>query len=305
MNNISKIDFAQEFKILLTNSEENKPTLQCIRPTPIKPKRNLMLLIRKYGIRKLIMRVLDKIYPISELIIYLCSSNKQLVTNKSLEKYYNKLKSQRFPSFGYIYFPLHFEPELSTIPLGFPFSNQFQALEMLASELEKRDIPIIVKEHPRAYENKRKYLRSKKIYDDLLKYNNVYLIDKDITSKKIIDNSLAVATITGTSGWEAFLQRKPVMAFGSIFYTSAPGVFKIKNVIDLENCLNKILKGDILITRNDQLNFIKELDKYSFNAYVGNNFNESIPFTREESDENTLNALDDHLEKRQYTKNIS
>ncbi len=284
-------EIAPEFMELLVNTEKKKPSMQLIRPPLMKIKRNYRELIMKYGFVNLTKRFFDKFYPVSETIIYFRNSSKFLVRNKYLEKYYKNLTTQNFPKKGYVFFPLHFEPELSTIPLGFPFRCQFQAVELLASVLQMKNIPIIIKEHPRAFENNKKYLRSKKIYDDLRKYKNVYFIDKDRPYKNIIDNSIAVSTITGTAGWEAFLASKPVIVFGSVFYTSGPGVYKVFNMLDIENCLSEILRKDYEIKRNDKLLFLRELTKYSFDAQIGDRLDGFTPFSKEESDENTLEAL--------------
>lgn len=282
---------APEFMDLLVNSEQNKPSKQLIRTPVRKIKRNYRELIIKYGFVNLIKRFLDKFYPVSETIIYFRYSSKFLVRNKYLEKYYKTLTTQNYPKKDYVFFPLHFEPELSTIPLGFPFRSQFQAVELLASVLQMKNIPIIIKEHPRAFENKRLFLRSKKIYDDLRKYTNVYFVDKDVPSKNIMDNSIAVSTVTGTAGWEAFLASKPVIVFGSVFYSSGPGVYRVFNISDIQNCLNEILRTDFEIKRNDKMLFLRELTKYSFDAQIGDSNYDFTPFSQEESDNNTLNAL--------------
>merc|ERR1712224_737479 len=101
--------------------------MQVIRLPMRKIKRNYKELIMKYGFINLTFRFLDKFYPVSETIIYFRNSSKFLVRNKYLEKYYKALTTKNYPKKGYVFFPLHFEPELSTIPLGFPFRSQFQA----------------------------------------------------------------------------------------------------------------------------------------------------------------------------------
>ena len=93
----------------------------------------------------------------------------------------------------FIYFPLHYQPELSTSPLAEDFVNQ----ELIVAMISKMpsDCYLYVKEHPRI-----SYNRSKDFYDKLLSYRNVKLLKEEINSYSLIDNSLAVATATGSVG---------------------------------------------------------------------------------------------------------
>ena len=49
----------------------------------------------------------------------------------------------------------------------------------------------------------------------------------NIDSFPLIANSKAVATVTGTVGWEAMVRRKPVLVFGLSWYEKYAGVLKI------------------------------------------------------------------------------
>jgi hypothetical protein len=52
---------------------------------------------------------------------------------------------------------------------------------------------------------------------------------------------VALATITGTAGWEALFRKKPVLLFGNIFYELAPGVFKISSNDECLHAINDII----------------------------------------------------------------
>ena len=47
-----------------------------------------------------------------------------------------------------------------------------------------------------------------------------------VPTLELIAKSRAVATITGTAGWEALQMGKPVICFGYAWYRSFPGVFR-------------------------------------------------------------------------------
>ncbi len=150
---------------------------------------------------------------------------------KPVLEYYASISIGDIPEFEYIYFPLHYQPEATTSPMGGQFVNQPLAVEILS----RLGIPILVKEHPSISGN-----RSIEYYKHLQSLPNVVLVKQDVSSHALIDNALAVATITGTAGWEAILRGKPTMLFGYIYYQYAPGVFRVQSVEDAQQALEKI-----------------------------------------------------------------
>ena len=69
---------------------------------------------------------------------------------------------------------------------------------------------------------------------------NVVFVNKSTSSHQLINNAIAVATITGTAGWEALFRKKPALLFGNIFYELAPGVFKISSNDECLHAINAI-----------------------------------------------------------------
>lgn len=53
---------------------------------------------------------------------------------------------------------------------------------------------------------------------------NVELLAQSVSSFEAINHAAAVATITGTAGWEGLQMGKPVILFGRAWYSSLPGV---------------------------------------------------------------------------------
>lgn len=140
---------------------------------------------------------------------------------------YQKMKGyfQR-PNYNikYIYYPLHFQPEASTCVCAEKYEKQLFFIDSWAKSLPA-DTELYVKEHYA-------FLGSKDVqfYKELQKYPNVIFIDPWESSRKLIDNSVAVTTLTGTAGFEAMLLRKPVFLGGNADYENAPGVIKIKDI---------------------------------------------------------------------------
>lgn len=149
---------------------------------------------------------------------------------KKAQKYYNKADFNR----KYVYYPLHYQPEASTCVCASKYENQLFYIDSWAKSLPA-DTVLYVKEHYALLGN-----RDPHFYIDLQKYPNVILIDPWESSRKLIENSVAVTTLTGTAGLEAALLRKPVFLGGNIVFDNAPGVIKIDDIY--QNYIDNIKK---------------------------------------------------------------
>jgi len=132
----------------------------------------------------------------------------------------------------YVYFPLHLQPELTTAALGDDYADQLLALERLSAWLPD-DYMIYVKENPKQTEKQ----RGPFFYKRLAALKNVRLLARDENSVELIQNSIAVATITGTAGWEALFYGKPVIIFGAAWYREFPGVYAFRSELDINDLL--------------------------------------------------------------------
>lgn len=144
------------------------------------------------------------------------------VEQKRYLKQSEKLFSDKPSEENYVYFPLHLQPEMTTDVLGGIYADQLLALETLR-EIVPLKIPIYVKENPK----QTGLLRSEAFFKRLKKIQNIKLLSKDVPSFELIQKSSLVSTITGTAGWEALRMAKPVIVFGSIFWSQFPGAFHI------------------------------------------------------------------------------
>ena len=140
----------------------------------------------------------------------------------------------------FIYFPLHYDPELTVCPLGGKFFKQQKAIEVLSHSVPK-NIQIIIKEHPTTLLNpKVSFFRRNKFYSQLNKLGNVIILRQNFSAFELIEKSLAIATITGTTGWEGILRNKPILLFGNIFYKYFP---KLVYQIDSVNSCKKAIQS--------------------------------------------------------------
>lgn len=189
------------------------------------------------------------------------SDNKLFETR--LHEFYESNSVKPDYSKRYIYVPLHYQPELTTAPLGGVFANQILMVQLLSFYLPK-DVYLFVKEHPQ-----QKYKgRSLNFYLDLVHIKNVILISKSENSFKLLENCTATASITGTAGWEGLFKNKPYLMFGNYVYKEMPGVFSIANANDYKRALDKILTTKIEINKGDLLKFSKAIELETVYGYT-------------------------------------
>lgn len=175
---------------------------------------------------------------------------------KRPHRFYNKTKNYFFykehvreinlENTHYFVFFMQYQPERSSLPEGYEFSDQFYAIRVL-SMLLPDNVKLIVKEHPSmfTYESEPKF-RSIYNYKSLLKLKNVVLCSLNINSFKLIDNAMAVATITGTSAIEAYIRKTPVIVFGRN-NLNVDGVHGFKTVNELSAYINLVCDNKIII----------------------------------------------------------
>ena len=150
--------------------------------------------------------------------------------------------SKKLPK-NYIYLPLHFQAEATTIGLGIEHVNQVDMVEKLHNKLPE-GFKIILKEHPAQHFDD--ILRSKFFYKRIKNLPNVYFTNVNDDSFDLIKNSKIVTTITGTAGWEALKFQKPVITFGLAWYNSLDHVHKWNEKINIKKIANTQFKIDNL-----------------------------------------------------------
>ena len=143
----------------------------------------------------------------------------------------------------YIVFFLHYQPERTTLPEGYGFSQQLNAIIALRSALPP-DVKIIVKEHPSTFTNVCiPSQRHPSFYRDIQSIPNVELADISQNSFDLIDKAAAVITISGTVGVEALLRGKPVAYLGVPTIISTYGSYVYDNIEGLRDFLKLCLLG--------------------------------------------------------------
>jgi capsule polysaccharide export protein KpsC/LpsZ len=131
--------------------------------------------------------------------------------------------------------------------------------------------------------------RELSFYDELKKYPNVVLVDPWESSSDLLDNCVAVTTLTGTAGWEGMLMRKPVFMGGSIFYETAPGIIKVDDIYN--NYIEKLCSWK----KPKREDVIKYLSEYMSNIYEGSVYFANKQCLEKENIEKIVDSLINYL----------
>jgi len=149
----------------------------------------------------------------------------------------------------FILFTSSYQPERTTCPDAGYFTDQILSIEMLSKTIPD-DWKIYYKEHPTCFlaPNSDHFyrghmFRSREYFEQIKSYPNVQLVDADYDNFILIDNSIAVASATGTSSWEAAIRGKVGMIFGNSWFEGCRGVFRIRNQNDLRKVIDQIHSG--------------------------------------------------------------
>ncbi|MCR4695249.1 MAG: hypothetical protein K5773_08030 [Pseudobutyrivibrio sp.] len=138
------------------------------------------------------------------------------------KKYFHKADMTK----NFVYYPLHLQPEATTIVCAQKYEKQLYFIDNIAKSLPA-DTVLYVKEHYSFLGS-----REESFYKALQEYPNVVVIDPWEDSFELIKNSQCVITLTGTAGMESMLIRHPVIMCGHIIYETAPGVMQVDEIFD-------------------------------------------------------------------------
>lgn len=212
---------------------------------------------------------------------------------KSLKLQYEQLTQQDVDlNQPYVYVPLHFQPERTTSPEAEVFANQFLMIDILSYTLPK-GWKIYVKEHPSQFILELGYLgRTPDFYNRLLQYPHVQLVPLSATPFELIDKSKAIATGTGTVGWEAILRGKPVMCFGHPWYKGCEGVFYTPSVESVAQFFTMLQQG-YQVRREGVEEFIQAMEHVCTYIYLDGATKEQVgeAITEEQNIERITHAI--------------
>lgn len=144
-----------------------------------------------------------------------------------LRKVYDTMAAPVELNAQYVYFPLHLQPEKTTMPLGGVYQSLYLAVRKLKASLPE-GMAVYVKEHPRQFDSDRlinSTTRFSQFYELLAGIPGVKLVQLSMDSEALIKHAMFVATVTGSAGWEALRLGVPVLTFAKIWYSIHPFCF--------------------------------------------------------------------------------
>lgn len=155
-----------------------------------------------------------------------------------VKKYYTA--DVNLEAITFFLYPLHFHPESSTSIWAKHFVDEINTIKNIAFNLPNGTY-LVVKDHPSAAG-----FPGIKFYRELSKIPNVFLMNHNINTKKLISLSAGVITLTSTVGFEALILNKPVVTIGEIFYNTHPLCHKINSFYDLYHICSSITSNSKL-----------------------------------------------------------
>lgn len=124
------------------------------------------------------------------------------------------------PGERYVLYPIHYQPEASTLVQAPMYLDQVALLRDVAASLPI-DHRLYVKEH---VSNRGR--RPLEFYRQLKQIPSVRLLGPDEDTWSLIRGASVISVITGTVGWEGLLFDKPVVTFGDVFFNLLPQVYQ-------------------------------------------------------------------------------
>lgn len=214
---------------------------------------------------------------------------------KALLSYYRKLTVNPDFSKRYILFGLHYQPEATTSPSGDVFVDQRLCIDLILKNTPA-DVKLYVKEHPNQFlshlEGHTSRLQS--FYADLATNSRICLIDINQPTLPLIQNSIAVATIVGTIGWESMIYQKPLLQFGNSWYENCPLILSVKDETSAKQIMDYIdsYKFDEFILKS----YLASVGKNTYQAYYyKGRYKDLLNITEEKCIDEIIKSIFDHI----------
>lgn len=177
----------------------------------------------------------------------------------------NLFKSSINKNFKILYLPLQKVPETQILQNSVKFYDPLSLIKSLSLFIPP-NWKLVVKEHP-VMIGKRSY----KLYQEINKIYNVDLIDQNYSSLKIIKESDAVITTSGTAGLQSYALGKKTILLGDIFYEVLDGIVKLNEVDELYKVLKDIHYEDINQSRSkNKIQLAKLISAIQSQDYLNN-----------------------------------
>ena len=205
---------------------------------------------------------------------------------KKLEKIDEKFPKnvEGLSKIKYIFFPLHFQPERSTLPEGGNFDKQYLAIRLLSKEIDN-DTKIIVKDHPKQYYSdlRNDFYRDEFYLKKIDKIKNVIVVSRNHDYQSLLDNAKITVSVSGSVTWQGLLKGIPGITFSDTWLSKCKSVSTVFDHQNLKSNIKELLSKDKDKVFQDIIEFIETNQKYFLDTVVYSrhlrffNFDETYP----------------------------
>jgi len=213
---------------------------------------------------------------------------------------YNSLVDKISFSEKYIYVAMHFQPEASTIPMGGVYSDQLLMIETLSHSLPDGWLLYVKEVENQLHSKAGKSYQGRWLgyYKSISKINNVKIISTNISTFDLLKSCQAIATVSGTVGWEAVLRDKPALIFGYPWYMHSPWICRVSSVDSCRKFINKIRSGDFNAHKKETVNYLIALDKYSVSCQTNPRIIKTLPLSNQENCQSIAREISEYINLR-------
>ncbi len=136
----------------------------------------------------------------------------------------------------FLYFPLHVDPEMSTMVLADKLTDQVAVIERISRSMPA-GYKLIVKEHIPCIGK-----RPKGFYDRIRRLPDVHLISPFNNNFELLNKTALTVTITGSACWESIMLGRTPLILGTVHFTNVgEGFVSCDNLNDLEVAIKRSL----------------------------------------------------------------
>ena len=203
------------------------------------------------------------------------------------EQFYNAHAIDPDYDAQFVYLPLHFQPEASTVPMAGAFADQVLLTQLLSAHLPE-GVLIYVKEH---YKPSSWLCRTKESYEQLLALPNVRLVSMDASTFALREHCRAVATATGSAGFEALFRSKPVFLFGHRYYQYAKGIYCIHSTQDMKEAAQAVFENNEHPQLLESRIFLKAMEEAGIHGVLNPWHRKVSHLSDEENIQNNTDAI--------------
>jgi len=208
-----------------------------------------------------------------DILFYMEKSRRK---NIKLAKIYKKFCMNADYTKKFVFFAAPYQPEAVTATNAGVYEELFLVLDVLSDSVPD-DWIIFYKEHPSTFLEhfQGHYRRNKRVYERIESYKNIQIIPSETDTIKLIDNSQAVCTVGGTTGWESIVRGKPALAFGNVWYQGCKSIFTINTLKEIQEAISAICNG-YLPDEKDIDRYTAAVEKITEKNIVMDNFHQEI-----------------------------